>query len=66
MKKKIDRNYKTECWPNRIMESINLLPFPDIMEFTVGRMNNYKNILPSLLKILKCLRLNDGGIKIKR
>ena len=26
MKKKIDRNYKTECWPKIIMEGLNLLP----------------------------------------
>ena len=44
MKKKIDRNYKTGCWPKSIMESLNWLPFLDIMEFTD------KYIFPSLLK----------------
>ena len=63
MKKKTDRNYKNECWPKSIMESLNQLPFLDIMEFTTDRINNDKNILPSLLKILKCLRLSVGGIK---
>ena len=50
MKKKIDRNYKTECWPKSIMESLNWLPFIDIMEFTADKIRNDKNILPSLLK----------------
>ena len=39
--------------------------FLDIMELTADRINNDKNILPSLLKILQCLRLNVGGIKGK-
>ena len=39
--------------------------FLDIMELTADRINNDKNILPSLLKILLCLRLNAGGIKGK-
>ena len=66
MKKKIDRNYKTECWPKSIMESLNWLPFLDIMEFTAYKIKNDKNIFPSLLKILQCLRLNVGGIKNKK
>ena len=48
------------------MESLNQLPFLDIMEFTTDRINNDKNILPSVLKILKCLRLSVGGIKNKK
>ena len=43
MKNKMYRNYKTECWPKSIMESVNWLPFLDIMEFTVDRINNDKN-----------------------
>ena len=34
------------------MESLNWLPFLDIMEFTVDRIENDKYILPSLLKFL--------------
>ena len=52
MKKKIDRDYKTECWPKIIIEILNWLPFLDIMEFTVNKIKNDKNIFPSLLKIL--------------
>ena len=62
-KKKMDRNDKTEYCPTSIKESINWLPFFDIMEFTADRIENYKNILPSLLKIFQCLRLNVGGIR---
>ena len=61
----MDRNYKTECWPKSKMEIINWLPFPDIMEFTADKINNDKNLFQSLLKILQCLRLNNGGIKKK-
>ena len=50
MRKKIDCNYKTECWTKSIMEILNWLYFLDIMEFTTNRINNDKNILPSLLK----------------
>ena len=39
--------------------------FLDITELTADRINDDKNILPSLLKILQCLRLNAGGIKGK-
>ena len=43
------------------MRSLNWLPFIDIMEFTADRIDNDKNILPSLLKIftmfkIKCWR----------
>ena len=44
--KKIDRNYKTDCWPKSIMESLNWLPFIDTMEFTSEKMNNDKNVFP--------------------
>ena len=66
MKNKIDINYKTDCWPEIIMESLNWLPFLDVMEFTVEKINNHKNLFPSLLKKLQCLRLNVGGIKNKK
>ena len=66
MKKKIEHNYKTEFWPKIIMVSLNWLPFLGIMEFTVDKINNDKNIVPSLLKILQYLRLNVGGIKKKK
>ena len=66
MKNKIDRDYKIEYWPKIIMESLNWLPFLDIMEFTSDRIDNDKNPLPSLLKILQYLRLNVGGIKKKK
>ena len=66
MKKKIDCNYKTEYWPKSIMESLNWLPFLDIMEFTAYKIKNDKNIFPSLLKFLQCLRLNIVGNNKKK
>ena len=52
------------------MESINWLPFLDIMEFTSYRTNNYKNLIPSLLKVftmfnIKCWwnKKEKGDIK---
>ena len=42
MKMKIDRNYKTECWPKSIMGIINWLPLFYIMEFNVDRIDNDK------------------------
>ena len=42
IKKKIDRNHKTECWPKSIMEILNWLPFLDIIEFTTDRIKNNK------------------------
>ena len=65
IKKKIDVNDKAEYWPKSIVESLHWLPFLDIMDFTSDRIDNDKNILPSLLKFLQCLRLNIGGIKWK-
>ena len=65
MKRKIDRNYKTDCWEKLIMESLNWLSFLDIMDSTSEKINNDTNLLPSLLKILQFLRLNFGGIKKK-
>ena len=57
MKKKIDRNYKTECWPKNVMESLNWSPFLDIMEFTADRIKNDKNIFPSLLKYFTMFKI---------
>ena len=65
MKKKIDHNYKTDFWPKRIMESLNWSPFLDVTEFTADKINYDKNLFPSLLKSLHCLRLYVGGIKKK-
>ena len=48
------------------MESLNCLTFLGIMELTEDMIDIDKNLLPSLLKILKCLRLNVGGIKEKK
>ena len=45
----MDRNYKTECFPKSIMESLNWLPFFNIMEFTAYSTENDKNLLPSLM-----------------
>ena len=50
IKKKIDPNDKTEYWTKIIMESLNWLTFLDIMDFTEDRIENDKNLLPSLLK----------------
>ena len=45
IKKKIDLNDKTEYWPKIIMESLNWLPFLDIMEFTADNIKNDKTYL---------------------
>ena len=70
MKKKIDRNYKTECWQKIIMESLSWLTFLDTMEFTSDRIQNDCNPLPSLLKVfimfkIKCWwnKKEKGDIK---
>ena len=39
------------------MESLNWLPFHDIMEFTADRIDNDKNILPSLLDFFTMFRI---------
>ena len=39
------------------MESLNWLPFLDIMEFTTDRINNDKNLLPSLLKTFTMFKI---------
>ena len=39
------------------MESLNWLPFLDIMEFTADSINNDKNILPSLLKFFTMFKI---------
>ena len=51
IKKKIDRNNKTEYWPTSIKESLNWLPFFDIIEFTADSKEDDIYILPSLLKL---------------
>ena len=48
------------------MESLNSLQFLDIIYFTADRIKNDKKLLPSLLKVLQCLRLNVVGIKKKK
>ena len=50
IKKKIDRNDKTEYWPKSIVGSLNWLTFIDIMQSTADKIDNDKYILPSLLK----------------
>ena len=45
------------------MESLDWLPFLDIMEFTADRIENDKNLLPSLLKKFTTFKINVGGIK---
>ena len=50
MMEKIDCNYKTEFWPKSTMESLNWLPFLDIMEFTANNIKNDKNLFPSFLE----------------
>ena len=66
MKKKVYCNYKIECCTKSIMESLNSLQFLDIIYFNADRIKNDKNLLPSLLKVLQCLRLNVVGIKKKK
>ena len=51
IKKKIDRNYKTDCWPKIITESLDWLDFLDVMEFTSYKIDNDINLFPLLLKI---------------
>ena len=46
IKKSFDRNDKTEYWTTSIKESINWMPFFDIMEFTADSIYYDKNILP--------------------
>ena len=64
IKKKIDRNDKTEYWPKIIKESLHWLLFY-IIEFTTDRIENDKNLLPSLLVFFQYLRLNFGEIRGK-
>ena len=45
IKRKIDRNDKTEYWPTSMKESLNWFSFFDIMEFTADRTENDKKIL---------------------
>ena len=39
----LNHNDKTEYWPTSIKESLNWLPFFDIMEFTEDKIDNDKN-----------------------
>ena len=57
MKKKIDHNYKKECWPKIIMKSLNELTFLDIMDLTSDRIDNYKNLILSLLKLFTMFKI---------
>ena len=55
---------------NRILAKNNkgkfqLVSFLYVMEFTTDKIDNDKNLLPTLLKIFQCLRLNVGGIQVK-
>ena len=43
IKKKIDRNNKTEYWPTSIKESLSWLSFLYIMGFTKEKIENDKN-----------------------
>ena len=49
IKKNIDRNDKTEYWQKIIKGILNWLPFLDTIEFTADRIENDKNLSPSLL-----------------
>ena len=39
------------------MESLNWLPFLDVMEFTTDKINNDKNIFPSLFKFFTMFKI---------
>ena len=67
----MDCNDKTEYWPKSIMESLNWLLFLDIMDFTADRIENDRNILPSLLNFftmfkIKCWRNKKEKYEIKQ
>ena len=67
IKKKIDCNDKTEYLLTSIKEILNWLPFWDIIEFTADRIDHYKKLLPSLLKMFSMFKIkcwyNPGGVK---
>ena len=48
------------------MESFNWLPFLDIMAFTVDRIQNDKNILPSFLNFFKMFEIKCWWNKKER
>ena len=48
------------------MESLNWLPFLDITEFTEDKINNDKNLFPSLLKYFTMFKINVGGKEKKK
>ena len=66
MKKKIDRNYKTDFWPKSITLNLNWLPFLDVMEFTAYKIDNDINIFPSLLKKITMFKIKFWWNKKKR
>ena len=53
----MDRNDKTKYWPKIIVEIPNWSPFLDTMEFTADRIDNVKNILPSLLNCFSMFKI---------
>ena len=57
IKKKIYRNDKTEYWPKIIVESLNWLHLLGIMGVTADRIENYKNLLPSLLNFFTMFKI---------
>ena len=57
IRKKIDRNDKTEYWPKSIVESLNWLTLLDITEFTTDRIENDNNPLSSLFKIVTMFKI---------
>ena len=65
IKKTIDRNDKTQYCPKIIEESINWLPFLDIMELTADKIDSDKIYYRYCLIVFRCLRLNIGGIQGK-
>ena len=68
IKKKMDRNKKTENWPTSIKESINWLPFY-IIAFTADKIENDKKNVPSLLNLFSMFNIkcwySPGGFKKK-
>ena len=48
---------KTEYWPTIIKGNLNWLPFFDIMEFNADRIQDYINILLSLLNMFSMFKI---------
>ena len=57
MKRKIDRNYKTDYSPKSIMESLNWLPFIYVMDLTADKIENDINLFSSLLNVFKMFEI---------